>query len=163
MKFETDITTKNWSNSWNDIDERLPDDGTDCYILWDAEVIDYNYETMKSEAIRKYRGMGSATFKNSKWEEIATESPCEDCWNQGMNNLYDDYFNPSTEYATYQIIDEDVFESDSKQSRIFYKEIYWLGRGYKKTKRCTSCVFNILAWCSIPDEPVNPFEVNNEI
>ena len=138
MKFKTEITTRNWNNGWVDVDIRLPKDDTDCYILWRARLIKYNYDTMESELVKKYQGMGNAIFKNNIWDEITTESRCNDCWNQHTNNLFDEYFiKPLNEseptYGTspsgkeiitvgnYTIIDSDIFKSEISKANILWK------------------------------------------
>lgn len=52
----------------------------------------------------------------------------------------------------YEIIDSDIFENDPNRIYVLSKD------KQEKPYRVTSMEVEILAWCSIPDDPINPFK-----
>lgn len=174
MKFNTKITTRNWNNGWVDVNVRMPKEGDSCYILYKATLIDFDPKTLKSTWVKKINDMGQADYKNGRWTDFHADYGCDRCWNQTSHDFLNDYYydpasNSTPCYGTSpngetiitcadsEIIDSDIFELNPNR-------LYQLSRTHypKEKDRVQSVDFEILAWCSIPDEPINPFDKENE-
>lgn len=163
MKFKTEITTRNWNNGWVDASVRLPNKDSECYILYFVRTIEYDSKTMKSKSVIKDNWMGYCDFKNDKWDY---SSLCDSIENPHYSDSFtDSIIMPLNEkfkkndYVisghNFEIIDSDVFETDSNRIYVLCRDNDFGGCGHVRVQ---SMEIEILAWCSVPDEPINPFE-----
>lgn len=172
MKVKTEITTRNWNNGWVDVNTRMPKEDDSCYILYKATLIDYDPKTLKSTNVRKIKGMGEADRENGIWTRIRSEYGCNSCFYYhgcDIDELMDWYYywplngTPLDDSeGAYEVIDCDEFETNPNRLYLLSKHVYPKKRGVSNRDYMNSIDFEILAWCSIPDEPINPFEEENE-
>lgn len=159
MKFNTEITTRNWNNGWVDVNNRMPKDDTFCYILYSVSQTSYDSKTLKSSFIQSSKGMGLGTYKDKRWCGLCSNSVEEQLDNfwwlfyEPLNNA--DIIIPlkQTSDVNYTTLELDYFETNPNIVKFMYKE-----KRYRTKETISRIEIEILSWCSVPDEPENPFE-----